>query len=172
MTTLFHRCGEGCQGRPKGGSSRPLTGLSAQHNRSGNEAKRSTVELRSLVRILLRPLTKTRLLESWMELLTPPAIYSIVNYTMIHVSNSPTLLGWGGRALTQFLDRLAPTTGCSGHPACELAAPGCSACAASNTIAPPTSVRWLLSPPPCRDGTLTVDKTAGCFAGGAGSSRS
>ena len=52
-------------------------GLSAPHNRSGNEAKRSSAELRSLVRILLRRLTKTRLLESWMELLTPPAIYSI-----------------------------------------------------------------------------------------------
>src|SRR5215467_215698 len=33
----------------------------------------------------------------------------------------------------------------------------CSACAASNTAAPPTSVRWPLSPPPCRDGTSTVD---------------
>src|SRR5215472_6659342 len=44
-----------------------------------------------------------------------------------------------------------------GCPACEPAAQCCSACAASNTAAPPTSVRWPLSPPPRRDGTSTVD---------------
>src|SRR5215469_13861602 len=37
-----------------------------------------------------------------------------------------------------------------GYPACEPAAPGCCACAISSTVAPPTSVRWPLSPPPCR----------------------
>src|SRR6516164_2626715 len=46
------------------------------------------------------------------------------------------------------------------YPACEPTALGCSACAASNTAAPPTSVRWLPSPPPCRDGTLTADSPA------------
>ena len=51
-----------------------------------------------------------------MELLTPPAIYSIVNYTMIHVFELPTLFRWGGRAPNQFLDRLTPTTGYSGLP--------------------------------------------------------
>jgi hypothetical protein len=44
-----------------------------------------------------------------MELLTPPAIYSIVNYTIIHVFELPTLFGWGVGAPNQLLDRLAST---------------------------------------------------------------
>src|SRR5215472_4351920 len=47
-----------------------------------------------------------------------------------------------------------------GYPACEPTALGCCAYAISSTVAPPTSVRWPLSPPPCRDGTSTVDSPA------------
>src|SRR5215472_5381496 len=47
-----------------------------------------------------------------------------------------------------------------GYPACEPTALGCCAYAISNTAAPPTSGRWPLLPPPCRDGTSTVDSPA------------
>ena len=67
----------------------------------GNEAKRSSVELRSLSGFFCRRLIKTRLLESLVEQLTPPAIYSIVNYTMIHVFELPCFLKKGGRVLSQ-----------------------------------------------------------------------
>ena len=43
-----------------------------------------------------------------MESLTPPAIYSIIHYTMIHVFELPTLFIWGGKAPNQLLDGLAP----------------------------------------------------------------
>jgi hypothetical protein len=44
--------GAGCQGRPRR-SSRPLTAGTPSHHRVGNEAKRSSVELRSIVAALL-----------------------------------------------------------------------------------------------------------------------
>jgi len=47
-----------------------------------------------------------------------------------------------------------------GYPACEPTAPGCCACAVSNTAAPPTSGRSPLSPPPYRDGTSIADSPA------------
>ena len=51
-----------------------------------------------------------------MELLTPPAIYSIFkpnHDSCFELPHPLPLSRRGGRALTQFLDRLAPTTGCS-----------------------------------------------------------
>jgi len=42
-----------------------------------------------------------------MELLTPPAMYLMITYTMIHVLELPTRFRWKGRARNQFLDRLA-----------------------------------------------------------------
>src|ERR1700756_2813792 len=79
---------------------------------------------------------------------------------MIHVSNSPpSLAGEAGRSLNFSIGLCLPRDVPS-YPACEPAALGCSACAASNTAASPTSVRWLLSPPPCRDGTSTADSPA------------
>jgi hypothetical protein len=54
--------------------------------------------------------------ESWVEQLTPPVIYPIVNYTMIHVFELPCFLQKGGRVLNQFLDRLTPAKRCSGLP--------------------------------------------------------
>lgn len=64
--------------------------------------KRNEVQLSfvPLSEFLCRRLTKTRLRESWVEQLTPPAIYSIVNYTMIHVFELPFVLK-GGRVLNQ-----------------------------------------------------------------------
>ena len=46
-----------------------------------------------------------------MELLTPPAIYSIIHYTMIHVFELPTLFRGGGGAPNQLLDRLVAYQG-------------------------------------------------------------
>src|SRR5215813_2574900 len=82
--------------------------------------------------------------------------------TMIHVSNSPTLFhskGEAGRSINFPIGLRLPRD-VPGYPACEPAAPGCCACAISSTAVPPTSGRWPLSPPPCRDGTSTVDSPA------------
>src|SRR5215471_4699405 len=89
--------GESCQGRPQLTFIEDPCQVSQRlHNGNGNEAKRSSVELRSLLAFFCRRLTKTRFLESWMEQLTPPAIYSIVNYTMIHVFELPCFKGRQG----------------------------------------------------------------------------
>jgi hypothetical protein len=49
LDTLLPLGWEGCQGRPFfGRSSRPLTALPTPHNGARNEAKRSSVELRSM----------------------------------------------------------------------------------------------------------------------------
>src|SRR5262245_55112414 len=79
---------------------------------------------------------------------------------MIHVSNSPTFLllpkGEARRSINFPIGLRLPRD-IPGYPACEPTAPGCCACAVSNTAAPPTFERWPLSPPPYRDGTSTVD---------------
>src|SRR5215467_1015407 len=75
-------------------------------------------------------------------------------------SNSPPCsVGEAGRPINFSIGLRLPRD-VPGCPACESAALGCSAYVASNTAAPPTSGRWLLSPPPCRDGTLIADSPA------------
>src|SRR5437016_129780 len=142
---------------------RPLTASPREHNRNRNEAKRSSVELRSLAGFFLRRLTKTRLLESWMELLTPPPIYSIINKDHDSCFELPTsfLLPKveAGHPIRFTMD-LRPPRSSPGYPACEPAALGWAACAASNTAAPPIFVREQLSLPHCRDGTSTADSSA------------
>jgi hypothetical protein len=72
---------------------------------------------------------------------------------MIHVFELPYLsAGEAGRSINFSIGLRLPGDVPS-YPACEPAALDCSACAASNTAAPPTSGRWLPSPPSCRDGT-------------------
>ena len=64
LQTLLLTRGEGLsRAAPKGRLSQTLDRPSPrQHNGNGNEAKRSSGELRSLAGFFLRPLTKTRLL--------------------------------------------------------------------------------------------------------------
>jgi|SRR5215475_10782598 len=81
----------------------------AQHQQGGNEAKRSSVELRSLNEFF-------SLLESCMGLTTSPDIDAIANYARAPGFRTLLPCPFGSGTPDQLLDRLAPTKACSGLP--------------------------------------------------------
>ena len=157
-THLASRAGSEVKGAPRSGRSSKT--LDAADGSPSWSTRRSFAS--SLSEICRWTSTKARSLESYGEFneLHQPCIRSQPQ-TMILVSELPFLCqGEAGRSLKKTIGFRLPRK-MPGYPAWERRCSAELLLAASSTVAPPTFVRWPLSPPHYgRDGTLIADSPA------------